>query len=474
MPNLPSTQDPFAQNGHSRSQQDLLEERLDFTSSEPLTPSKSSSKSSESHDDWSPWTQELVDTLPRVWTRGLLYFLIVFAGIVLPWAMLSKVDETGSARGRLEPKGQTFELDAPVGGTVAAIKVKEGQTVKTGQILLELESELPRAELQQAQTKLEGQLNRLPQLELIKNQLEMTTRTQRLQSQAQASGQLAQINAVQQQLNFNKTAADSAQKLLAKDRKTVERYQKLLKEGAVSGIQVDEAERRMIENQQRLEKAQSDIKQAQDELKKQQSIYESTMHQGELAVMDSERQIKQLQTQIGQLQVEITQSKKQIKSLEFQLQQRLIRASVDGTIFRLPISHGGAVLRPGEMVAQIAPKGAPLVLSAQMTSQESGFVRVGMPVKVKFDAYPFQDYGIIEGRLSSISPDSKITQTAQGPVETFELEIALDRTYIEAKNKRISLTPGQTATAEVVVRQRRVIDFILDPFKKLQKGGLEL
>jgi HlyD family secretion protein len=97
-----------------------------------------------------------------------------------------------------------------------------------------------------------------------------------------------------------------------------------------------------------------------------------------------------------------------------------------------------------------------------------------MPVKLKFDAYPFQDYGIVEGRLSSISPDSKITQTAQGPVETFELEIAIARTYIQTQNKRIPLTPGQTATAEVVIRQRRLIDFILDPFKKLQKGGLEL
>jgi HlyD family secretion protein len=89
-------------------------------------------KSAPSSDDWSSATQELLDALPRVWTRGLLYFLVAFAGIVLPWAMLSKVDETGSARGRLEPKGKTIRLDAPVAGTVAAIQVKEGEAVKTG------------------------------------------------------------------------------------------------------------------------------------------------------------------------------------------------------------------------------------------------------------------------------------------------------------------------------------------------------
>ncbi|HEY9830464.1 MAG TPA: HlyD family efflux transporter periplasmic adaptor subunit, partial [Stenomitos sp.] len=436
MPNLPTAQDEFSQNGHSRNKQDFSEEILESPNSEPQTRSPSSESPA---DDWSPWTQELIDTLPRVWTRGLLYLLVVFAGVILPWSMLSKVDETGKARGRLEPKGQTIDLDAPVGGTVAAIQAKEGQSVKAGQILLELDTELSRAELQQAQAKLEGQLDRLPQLEMIKNQLEMTTRTQRLQTQNQASGQLAQINAVRQQIDFNQTAANLAQKLLAKDIKTVQRYQMLRQEGAVSGVQVDEAERRMIENQQRLQKAQTDTKQAQDELKKQQSIYNSTLQQGELTVLDSKRQIKQLQAQIEGLKAEITQTQNQIKSLQIQLQQRLIRASVDGMILQMPVQNAGTVLRPGETIAQIAPKGAPLVLRSQMSTRESGFLRLGMPVKIKFDAYPFQDYGIVEGRLISISPDSKITQTAQGPVETFELEIALDQTYIQAKNKRIPL-----------------------------------
>ena len=114
------------------------------------------------------------------------------------------------------------------------------------------------------------------------------------------------------------------------------------------------------------------------------------------------------------------------------------------------------------------------MFKAQMPSSESGFLRVGHPVKLKFDAYPFQDYGVVQGHLRWISPDSKVESTPQGKVETFELEIALEQTYIQTQNKRVALTAGQTATAEVIVRQRRLIDFILDPFKKLQKGGVEL
>jgi len=427
-----------------------------------------------SSDNWSYATQELLDALPQVWTRGLLYFLVAFAAIVLPWTMLSKVDETGSARGRLEPKGKTIRLDAPVAGTVAAIQVKEGQSVKMGQSLLSLESELVIAELQQAQAKHDGQLNRVTQLKVIKNQIEIAIHTQRLQSQAQEDEQLAQINQIQQRLNSARKLYPLEQNRLKLAQNNVQRYQDLLKEGVVAKVKVEEAERAMIESQRQMEQVQSDTKQAQAELEKQQSAYKRVVRTGELTILESQRQLEDLQSQIVSLKSEIAQTNNQIKSLQFQLQQRVVRAPIIGTLFQFPIQQAGAMVQPGQMIAEIAPQGTPLVLRAQMAPQQSGFLRKGMPVKIKFDAYSFQDYGVAEGRLSWVSPDSKMTQTAQGQIETFELEITLDKPYIQTSNRRIALTPGQTATAEVIVRQRRVIDFILDPFKKLQAGGLKL
>src|ERR671933_1410858 len=126
-------------------------------------------------DDWSYATKELLDTLPKTWTRGLLYFLVVFVGIVLPWSMLYKVDETGSARGRLELKGNTVKREADIQGSVAVVKVrvKEGDEVKANQILVELDSKSIRDEIQQNQIKLEGEINRLSQLEIQKISLEL-------------------------------------------------------------------------------------------------------------------------------------------------------------------------------------------------------------------------------------------------------------------------------------------------------------
>jgi HlyD family secretion protein len=475
-------------------------------------------------NDWFYGTEELLDALPKIWTRSLLYLLIGFAAIVIPWAMLSKVDETGSARGRMEPEGATQKLDSPVSGTVTAVNVKEGTTVKAGQVLVQLESDVLRSELQQVQTKLEGLLNRRSQLDLLKNQILLTINVQEQQNKSQELEKIAQISQAQQNLDAkqstynlqrleklalveqasqNISSTQIAQKLaqsrLSRDFTEVGRYRQLLQEGAIPQTKLVELEKTAEESQRLQEQAKSDITQAQLRLKEefnryhslmsqaysdiqllklrlqeQQSGYRSLVQAGKLAVLKNQEQLKDLQSQTTNLQSEIAQTVSQITSFKLQLQQRIVRSPVDGVIFELPIQKPGSVVEPGQLIAQIAPKNTSLILKAQIPNEQSGFLKVGMPVKVKFDAFPFQDYGVVQGRVNWISPDSKIQTSDRGNVETYELEISLAQPYIQTANRRIPITPGQTATAEVVIRQRRVMDFILDPFKKLQQGGLEL
>lgn len=474
--------------------------------------------------DWYYGTEELLDALPRVWTRSVLYLTIGFTAIVLPWSMIAKVDETGTATGRIEPKGATQRLDAAAPGNVVAVKVREGETVKAGQLLVELESDVLRTDLQQAQTRLEGQQNRLAQLDLMKNQMMLSINVQEQQNRSQELEKQSQVQQAQQELDANQSAYN-VQKLekqaqvdrakqninatetdyqlrknrLSIDEKEIERYRELEQMGVVAQVQVvemqkaaDETRRLMLEAESGMKQAKlslqeqqsnyqgiinqalTDIEQAKLRLQEQQNSYQSLIHTGRLNLLQSQEQLKDLQAQITTLKSEMAQSQSQIKSYKLQLAQRLVRSPINGTVFQLPIEKPGTVVQPGQMVAQVAPKGTATILKAQMTSDQSGFVRVGMPVKIKFDAYPFQDYGVVEGRVTWISPDTKVQETNSGNVETYELEIALEQPYIQTGNKQIALTPGQTATAEVVIRQRRVIDFILDPFKKLQKGGLEM
>jgi HlyD family secretion protein len=423
-------------------------------------------------DDWSESTQEVLDTLPQQWSRSLIYFLVVFGAVALPWAVMSKVDEVGTARGRLEPKDKPVRLDAPTSGTVASIQVKAGQEVQAGQPLLSLKSEAIRTELQQAQKKLDGQLSQLSQLQMMQRQLTVSLQTQRLQLQAQAAEQQAERDRTAQRIQFYIHAQNLAQELLDKDTNRAERFRNLKDMGIISGVQAEDAERAMLETSQRLGQIQSDLAQTRTELQRQSSTYERIQREGEMAVLASQRQLKESQTQMLQLQSEIAATRSQIRLLQLQLQQTALKIPVSGTIFELPVENPGMVLQPGQMVATIAPKGAPLILRAQIDSSQSGFLKVGLPVKIKLDAFPFQEYGIISGKVRWISPNSRQVQTALASQEVFDVEVELSQTFVQAGGKQVRLTPGQTATAEVIIRQKRIIDYFLDPFKRLQQGGV--
>lgn len=524
--------------------------------------------------DWSDSAKELLESLPQVWTRGLLYFLMAFAGIIIPWGLLSKVDETGAGRGKIEPKGSSSRLEAGISGTVIAVRAKEGETVKKGQILVELEADTIRSDLQQAQTKLEGQKNRLSQLFLSKNQIILSISTQQQQNQAQSSEKLAQadqakqnlldkksseplvetsataqirqaqkslsdsksalliqqtekiaqVNQARQKLNAAKKAYELTTNLHNKNLREVKRYKNLYSQGVVPEtklVEIEalaaESERGKMQNiseiklsmtalkeqesnyakvtqqleadvqrnefqfqekqrdyQKLTDQQKADIRQATIRLREQQEGQKGLKSSGELAIVKGKEQLNDLQSQISSLQTEVLQSEDQIRELQRQREMRIMRAPTDGTILQLPFKQTKSFVQTGQLIAQIASKNSDVVLKTQMPSQESGFLKVGMPAKIKFDAYPFQDYGIVTGRIQWLSPDSKIIENGAIRQEVFEVDIALDKKYIENQEKRIDLSLGQTATAEVIVRQRRIGDFILDPFKQLQKGGIKL
>jgi hemolysin D len=431
-------------------------------------------------DDWTVETRELVETLPKPWTRGFIYIVLLLTVIILPWSAFAEVEEVGTAKGRLEPRGQTIRLDSPVEGTVAQIYVKEGQTVQKGQLLMALKTDLVDADVQQEQVKQEGFLNRQTQLMMIKTQLESSLSSARQQFQSQANSQLAEVRKVEQQQETLQDAVKLTQTLLTKDQEKITNLRNLANQGVIPRTQVDDAERIMIQNQQQLQKTLGDIKQVAAERQKQVSAYQKILEDEKVASLEKQKQIQEVISQMTDLQSERSQSLQRVRSLRLQQKQRSIYAATSGVIFQLPIQHPGAVMKVGDPVAQIAPKAAKLILRAQMATKDAGFIQKGLPVKLKFDAYPFQDYGIVPGTLSWIAPNSTVatptptSSPTQSTALKFDLEVELAQLQITAKGRSIQLQSGQTATADVVVRKRRVLDIFLDPFRQLKKGGLQL
>ena len=429
--------------------------------------------------DWAQSTRETIDTLPRISLRAIFYILLLLMAGLIPWAAFAKVDEVGSARGKLEPQGRVVDIGSSVDGKVMSVSVREGEQVEANQQIMELDSEAVETELQQQSQKLQSQQNQINQLELIKNQQVLALRTQRQQNQAQQSEKSAAIEQARQTIATSKSERKMATIRASAAKEKVPRYQEAYERGALSKDLLSEARQKAKEYAESIEQTNSEIAKARSLLQEQQRGLDSLKQANNLAILKSQEEYKETERQITVIKGEMAQTQSIIGGLEYQLQQRIIYAPIAGTVFQLPVKKPGAVVQMGQMVTQIAPKGSPLVLRGKMSSSESGLLEVGLPVKLKFDAFPFQDYGVLPGRLTWISPDSRIEGNGNpgqpAPVQEFyDVEIKLERNYVENHERRVTLTPGQTATAEVVIRKRRLADVFLSPFKSLKKGGIQL
>ncbi len=535
--------------------------------------------------DWSDSAKELIDMMPLPWTRGLLYLLVLFLGISIPWACLYRMDEIGIARGRLEAKGYTLKREADIEGSVAVLKVyvKKGDLVKAGQTIMELDARNVREQISQNQLKLNGQQQQLDRLLAIKNQVGLGTNAQQQQNQAQLlekqsqiaqaqqslatlesnshnqiAEKLAQLNQAAQTLSDRQSSSNlqKAEKLtqvrqaeqavldaqtnylLAQNRfkdaqNERNRYQKLYRTGAISEVKANEVgsvalEKNQLftqaaaslqqsklrakeqrENYQKLlQQAQSDIAQARLRLKEQQEGYQSVIARnqadiaqaklriteqqrgsqslakgGNIAVLKTEQQFKEIQSQIATLQSEIERDRAQGRSLLAQLKKYTIQADLDGTIFELPIAREGSVVQPKQLLAEIAPLTGDLIFKGEILANQSESLRssldksptvsaVQKDVKLKFDEFPFESYDVVPGKLAWIAPTSKLSQGATGStIASYDIEVQLSRSCIKHEQSCIPFKSGQPATAEIVIRNRRIIDFILDPFRKLNNGS---
>ncbi len=536
-------------------------------------------------NDWSDSAKELIDMMPLPWTRGLLYVLLIFLGITIPWSCLYRMDEIGIARGRLESKGYTVKREADIEGSVAVLKVyvKKGDLVKTGQVIMELDARNVREQISQNQLKLNGQQQQLDRLVAIADRVGLGTAAQQQQNQAQLLEKQSQVAQAQQslatlesnshnqiaeklaQLNqSSQTLADrqssynlqKAEKLtqvrqaqqaivdaqtnylLAQNRfKDAQnerlRYQKLYQTGAISEVKAREvgsvaleknqlftqaaaslqqsklrAKEQQENYQKLLQQAQSDIAQARLRLNEQQEGYQSVVMRnqaeieqaklriteqqrgstslakgGNIAVLKTEQQYKEIQSQIATLKSEIERDRAQGRSLLGQLKKYTIQADLDGTIFELPIAREGSVVQPKQLLAEIAPDRGDLVFKGEIPATQSESLRSSLDkdqtasaiqkdVKLKFDEFPFESYDVVPGKLAWISPNSKLTQAAAGAtIASYDIEVQLGQSCIKHENSCLPFKSGQPATAEIVIRNRRIIDFILDPFRKLNSGS---
>lgn len=488
---------------------------------------KSSAKS-ESVAHWSPSLQNVLEQPPAAFPRQLLIGGLVFCLAFIGWAWLGKIEQVGHARGRLIPRGEAYRIHPLDFGKVVQINVKEGQNVKAGQVLVQLDTQVATTEVERLKQMLEGYQNELRQKQRLSEKTRQQANTQSMLAKATIQVQDALLDAAQTKVitlrevlaqmqkekaasqtrvsrlepltNISKERTQQLQSDIAAHQERVKRLKKLADDGAIAREYLFQAEQALrdragaiteneltasVNTEDRLFEAQNNsrdraaaITQQQGELK--QALVEIQSLHAQMSQKIAEANINQLQAQqqIGQLEVEKTQLQAQIAETQTllnqartQLVQKFLYAPVNGIVSSLNVRNVGEVVQQGQTIAEVAPITAPLVLSASLPNQEAGFVKLGMPVQVKLDAFPYQDFGVVTGKVTSISPDTK---QEQGSNPVYQVEVTLDRSYVTANQQTVSFKAGQTATADIIIRRRRIIDVLLDPLKQLQKGGMDL
>ncbi len=513
--NVPQTPDP-----------DRQDDRIDRINSP--TPHSPLPTPPTKQGNWSTSLQTVLDqppsTLPQQLMLGGIAFCIAFGA----WASWGQIDEVGHAQGKLIPKGEVYKIHALESGKIAKIQVKEGQLVKAGQELIELDADLAASEVERLQQNIIADQTQISQMQVLLDRTKQEAKSlvaitnADIQSQENAIAQAnAKVTMLQQQVSQLAAAktesqdrlarvtplTDMAQKLLAQRQADLDaanermaRLKPLLDEGAISKEIVVQAEQRLRDSQSAIiqsqmqegENVQEQIFQAQEGIRDRDSTITQTQGElqqtlaevarlksgltqktaeGQKTQIQAQQQLQKLEVEVGQLKAKIADNQNLLTNAKTKLKQRFLYAPVDGVVSSLGIPNIGEVIQPAQTIAEIAPKSAPLVLSASLPDREAGFIKTGMAVQVKLAAYPYQEYGIVAGKVTSISPDSKPDQQI-GAI--YRVEVTLDRNYISAHNQTFPLKAGETATAEIITRRRRIADILLDPIKQLEKGGIDL
>ena len=164
----------------------------------------------------------------------------------------------------------------------------------------------------------------------------------------------------------------------------------------------------------------------------------------------------------------IARVQSEINAVEESLRHTTINAPFGGTITTLGVRSPGAVLEAGQTIASIAPANAPLVVEAQVANKDIAFVEPGLPVKLKLDAFPFQDYGTIEGTVSAVAPDA---QTDKDAGSFYKVTITPQQTSINAHGKPIALRAGLALTAEIITERKSILSLLFEPFRKLKSNN---
>lgn len=415
--------------------------------------------------------------------RAVFYVVGVLFSVLLAWSCLARLDIVAVAEGRLVPKSYTKIVQPAEAGIVKEVLVSEGDAVAQGQVLIRLDPTLAAADSQSLGSELalkgltlrriDAELGGVPLLPQPGDDAALLTQ---VRTQAQAHHQ-AYVDAQAQEAAARERAAHdlkAAKETLLKLQSTstlaqqsADAHRRLVADGFYSAVSFNEKEREAIELAQDL-KAQA-----------------SAVQGFEAAVAAQDRRIAALSSNFrNQLQTERTEVLGQLAKLEqdnrklsFKKGLLELRAPQAGVVKDVATTTRGAVVQPGMVLLTLVPSAEQLVAEVHVRNDDVGFVQAGQSVKVKVAAYPFQKYGLLDGRVQTVAADAQTSEPnpRQPLVQGYKALVGLQsQSLIADGGAPLRLESGMQVVAEIHQGQRTVMEYLLSPVQRtVHEAGRE-
>jgi len=407
--------------------------------------------------------------------RYTQFVIVLFSALALIWACIGEVDVVATAQGKIIAVGNSKTIQPSEIGVVKSIYVHNGETVKAGQTLVELDSESTSAEVRRLKgDALASQIdaararalldaisgNHVPVLAKIAsaNQTEWEAAGRWVRGQYQEfHTSLEQINAEIDQRSAEIQSAiatlDSLRKTLPISKGLADDYRDLAQQQYVP-------RHAFLEKQQALLDVEKNIAVQLSRNVELKAAKLETERRRDNLIAQTNRQMLDLEQQSLQKILSITQEL--LKAQQRDGYMKLV-APVDGTVQQLAIHTIGGVVTAAQPLMVIVPTSLSVEVEAMLDNKDVGFVRLGQHVTVKVETFTFTKYGTVDGEVLSISNDA-IDDEKRGPI--YSVRIRLDKAAIHAGQTDVPLSPGMVVTAEIKTDQRKIIDYVLSPLEQ--------
>lgn len=430
-----------------------------------------------SQPEFLPAALEIIERPVSPTGRISAYLLGGGLALAIAWSVLGTLDVVASASGRLIPVDNVKLIQPSDTGIVRAILVRDGQQVRKGQALVELDPTVSTADTTQATSALQTALLDVARAKAILSALDGRglqfvapvgtsadiTDTQR----ALAASELAAIEAAMSGHGADRQAAaaarDEALTQAAKLEETIplidqqlDAYEVLLAKGFASRLKVIELRRQRL----------ATIKDRQAALDTARKAGAQLSGAGSFVLQSRAEARAKVLGDLAKAQGEASlRAEELVKSQQRSRLQRLV-APVDGTVAQLAVHTVGGVVEAAKPIMVIVPRDGNLVAEVKLLNRDAGFVRAGQSVAVKLEAFPFTRYGTIPGHVETISSDA-IEDERLGLV--YSARVRLDRTNIDRGDRTVTLGPGMAVTADIRTGERSIISYLISPIDKARR-----